>query len=1009
MFSLRSLLWALLCALPTTWVSFPSALATSALLNDGLTDLVQWDKHSLLIDGQRIFLFTGEMHYWRIPVPELWRDILEKIKAAGFTGFTFYSSWAWHAFNSTTLDFESGAHDITKLYEIAKDVGLYFLLRPGPYINAEANAGGYPLWLTTGEYGRLRDNGTEYTHAYTPYIKRFAEISRPYLITNGGNGILFQIENEFGDQWVGNPAAKNPNKVAANYMTNLEKLIRDNGIDVPTYFNNPNMNTKSWSSDYAPGFAGNTDLNGVDSYPSCWTCNVSVCGSTNGGYTPYQVAYYYDYFSETNQNMPSFLPEFQGGSFNPWGGPQGGCPNDLGADYANLFYRHNIAEGVTAVNLYMMYGGTNWGSFATPVVATSYDYSAPISEDRSIGSKYYETKLLALFSRAAVDLTETSRVSSSTTQTSNAAILSTELRNARTNAAFYVTMHATSSSGTRESFKLHVNTSEGQLTIPRKVGSIVLNGHQSKIIPTDFSLGTAKLVYSTAEILTYMVTDGETTLFLWVPTGESAEFMISGAWGSQTSSGQSSLSGISVSETNSGTTVSIDKVENSTVFQMSNQKSRLRVVVMDRPTAYLSWAPMLTNKPHAPANESVYVQGPYLVRSASLNQNILQLTGDVNCTTTIEAYAPKQANTISWNGQRLQTVATEYGSLKAQVAGPKTVKLPALTEWKFADSLPEKEMNYDASGPAWIAADHLSTSNPTKPVTLPVLYADEYGFHNGPILWRGSFHRSTSGVRLSLQGGNAFGWSAWLNGKFIGSYLGDASLNQGKMTLSFSNATVFSNQENVLLVVMDNTGHDEQPDYLAPRGILEATLLDNGAKFSSWRVAGNAGGDRTQLDPVRGPLAEGGLTAERLGWHLPGFDASHWASAAPSAGFKHAGIRFYRTSVPLSMPSGLDVSISMVLSAPKSSKYRAIIYVNGYQYGRFSPWIGNQVEFPVPPGVLDYQGNNDIAVAVWAQSEEGAAIDVDWKVNYAVESSLDVLFDGSALRPAWNRKRLEYA
>lgn len=64
------------------------------------------------------------------------------------------------------------------------------------------------------------------------------------------------------------------------------------------------------------------------------------------------------------------MPEFQGGSYNPWGGPQGGCPNDIGADFANMFYRNLIGQRVTAVSLYMLYGGTNWGWLACPVVGT---------------------------------------------------------------------------------------------------------------------------------------------------------------------------------------------------------------------------------------------------------------------------------------------------------------------------------------------------------------------------------------------------------------------------------------------------------------------------------------------------------------------------------------------------------------------------------------------------------------------------------------------------------------
>jgi len=60
-------------------------------------------------------------------VPEVWEDLLEKIKAAGFTAFAFYGNWAYHAPNNHTLDFTSGAHDFARLFKIAKRVGLYMV------------------------------------------------------------------------------------------------------------------------------------------------------------------------------------------------------------------------------------------------------------------------------------------------------------------------------------------------------------------------------------------------------------------------------------------------------------------------------------------------------------------------------------------------------------------------------------------------------------------------------------------------------------------------------------------------------------------------------------------------------------------------------------------------------------------------------------------------------------------------------------------------------------------
>lgn len=251
-----------------------TAIATEAqttkdwpLQDDGLNQVVQWDHYSFHINNQRIFVFSGEFHYWRIPVPGLWRDILEKIKAAGFTAFAFYSSWGYHAPNNHTLDFTTGAHDFTPLYELAKELGLYIIVRPGPYVNAEASAGGFPLWLTTGEYGTLRNNDTRYTKAWTPYFTKLSEITSKHQVTGGGNTLVYQIENEYGSQWEGWASERQPNEDAIAYMELLEANARANGITVPLTSNDPNMNSHSWGSDWS-NEGGNVDVAGLDSYPS---------------------------------------------------------------------------------------------------------------------------------------------------------------------------------------------------------------------------------------------------------------------------------------------------------------------------------------------------------------------------------------------------------------------------------------------------------------------------------------------------------------------------------------------------------------------------------------------------------------------------------------------------------------------------------------------------------------------------------------------------------------------
>lgn len=482
------------------------------------------------------------------------------------------------------------------------------IVRPGPYVNAESSAGGFPLWVTTGAHGTLRNNDSRYTDAWTPYWAGVAELVAPHLVTRGGSVVLFQVENEYGEQW-DDVATRTPDAGAGEYMALLEAAARAGGIDVPLTHNDPNMRAYSWSRDFSGGAAGNVDVVGVDSYPSCWSCNLSECTGTNGAYVAYQTADYEAYFADFSPTQPNFLPEFQGGSYNPWGGPEGGCPADLGADFANLFYRDLIAQRVTAVSLYMLFGGTNWGWLACPVVASSYDYSSPVSENRQIGDKYYETKLLTMFTRISGHLAETNVLGNGSAHyiAGSEAISATELRNPQTNTAFYAVMHADSTSSTVETFGLRVNTSRGALTVPQYGGSITIDGHQAKILPTDFKFGGKNLLYTTAEVLTYSVVDGKEVLAVWVPSGESGELVVEGvtsarlAKKSSSSSNTTTTTTVSIVPGNSSVAINFAGTSGMTVVDLEDGA---RVVLLDRPAAYVFWAPSLGNDPSYPENST---------------------------------------------------------------------------------------------------------------------------------------------------------------------------------------------------------------------------------------------------------------------------------------------------------------------------------------------------------------------------------------------------------------------
>jgi glycosyl hydrolase family 35 len=192
------------------------------------THTIAYDRYSFSLDGQRVWLWSAEFHYYRLPNPDLWRDQLEKLKAAGFNAVSLYFSWAYHSPAPGVFDF-SGVRDLDRLLDIADEVGLYVLARPGPYINAELDSGGYPAWLTT-QAGRARTAADDYQAAWEEWFAAVNRIIARHQFTDGrGPVVLFQIENEYD----GSDAA---------YMEELKAAARRDAITVPLFHNDKGRN-----------------------------------------------------------------------------------------------------------------------------------------------------------------------------------------------------------------------------------------------------------------------------------------------------------------------------------------------------------------------------------------------------------------------------------------------------------------------------------------------------------------------------------------------------------------------------------------------------------------------------------------------------------------------------------------------------------------------------------------------------------------------------------------------
>jgi hypothetical protein len=170
----------------------------------------------------------------------------------------------------------------------------------------------------------------------------------------------------------------------------------------------------------------------------------------------------------------------------------------------------------------------------------------------------------------------------------------------------------------------------------------------------------------------------------------------------------------------------------------------------------------------------------------------------------------------------------------------------------------------------------------------------------------------------------------------------------------------------------------------SPRGILNYDLAGHDTSSLTWRLAGSFGGEDYH-DRTRGPLNEGGLYAERQGWHLPfppTLSPAFLTSTSPFQGMNKAGVAFYTTPFNLSLPYGWDIPLSFAFTNTTSGNgnnhtaaYQVQLYVNGYQFGKYIHHLGPQTAFPVPEGILDYHGQNWVALMLWAMEAGGARID----------------------------------
>lgn len=321
---------------------------------------VTYDGQSFMLNGRRIWLVSGSLHYARI-VRDQWADRIHAARLAGLNTVEAPVFWARHEGRPGHFDFK-GDNDLRHFVKLIGQAGMYCILRPGPYVGAEWDLGGLPAWLLGMPNIKVRTNSGPFLEACSRYLSAVADQVRDLQITSSGAGgpiILVQNENAW---------TCGHDDLGRAYLGELNRYLREAGVTVPI-------------------IDANNLWQGVEGEIDCWSGSRDMLAALR------QLA-------TVRPDQPRVVIDFAIGRAATWGAAA------LPAPDPSLLQRRlaELLAGGGQFNLQPFCGGTNFGFSAgrSPeshgaFFTASNDRGAPVSEDGSAGGCYREVRRIATF------------------------------------------------------------------------------------------------------------------------------------------------------------------------------------------------------------------------------------------------------------------------------------------------------------------------------------------------------------------------------------------------------------------------------------------------------------------------------------------------------------------------------------------------------------------------------------------------------------------------------------
>jgi beta-galactosidase len=305
------------------------------------------------LDGKPFQIISGAIHYARVP-RAYWRDRLRKAHAMGLNTVETYVFWNLHEPSPGQFDF-SGQNDIAEFIREAQQEGLFVILRPGPYVCAEWEFGGYPAWLLRDPDMEVRTSNPAFMAAAGRWLHRLGQELAPLQSGSGGPIIAVQVENEYGSFGLDH-----------NYMEQIHHLLLDSGFDRAMLYT----------------------ADGADELPNGSLPELPAVINFGSGDAKAEFAK----LAKLRPNGPRMCGEYWDGWFDHWGGKH--HTTDAAAEAKELEW---MLEQGYSVNLYMLHGGTSFGWMNGANIdggryepdITSYDYDVPVSESGELKTKFF--------------------------------------------------------------------------------------------------------------------------------------------------------------------------------------------------------------------------------------------------------------------------------------------------------------------------------------------------------------------------------------------------------------------------------------------------------------------------------------------------------------------------------------------------------------------------------------------------------------------------------------------